>query len=259
MPANGWSAPVSEMLRPARGRRATAGRESRGALFEGGCRDRIMRRAVRGAAAAGIGEAFQPAVSKRRFRGGRCFGTVKRLLGLSRASCFGQEKAHGRMVTVAVRRNLLNAADMVATAPKAVATARALAGKARGRPRKGRGGGCSSSVIHLISPSASLKCNPGPPPERGRSPGGPGGPGLKDFPARGPDSAWNAAAVPSDPGVSGPSAGRKAPRRDRPGKGGRSPTEPRTVPPVCSFPPTSRQVQAPQGGCARPIASAGVR
>ncbi len=105
-------------------------------------------------------------------------------------------------------------------------------------------------------PSASLKCNPGPPPERGRSPGGPG---LKDFPARGPDSAWNAAAVPSDPGVSGPSAGRKAPRRDRPGKGGRSPTETRTVPPVWSFPPASRQVQAPQGGCARPIASAGVR
>ncbi len=114
-------------------------------------------------------------------------------------------------------------------------------------------------TIEEYFPSASLKCNPGPPPERGRSPGGPGGPGLKDFPARGPDSAWNAAAVPSDPGVSGPSAGRKAPRRDRPGKGGRSPTETRTVPPVCSFPPASRQVQAPQGGCARPIASAGVR
>ncbi len=68
--------------------------------------------------------------------------------------------------------------------------------------------------LRLRYPTSSPKCNTGPPPERGRGPSGGGGPVLRDFPARAPDSTRNTAAVPSDRSVTGPPGGGRAPRRE---------------------------------------------
>ncbi len=51
-------------------------------------------------------------------------------------------------------------------------------------------------------------------------------PVLRDFPARGPDSTRNAAAVPSDRSVTGPPGGGRAPRREVARPSGRDPHRP---------------------------------
>ncbi len=86
---------------------------------------------------------------------------------------------------------------------------------------------------------------------------------LKDFPARGPASTRNAAAVPSNRSVTGSSRGRRVPRLQavRPsGRGRGGPTETgRTRRQVPFLAPSASGDGRLQGGRTRTKASAGVR
>ncbi len=93
---------------------------------------------------------------------------------------------------------------------------------------------------YISSPRSALKCSTSPPPERGRGPSGGGGPVLRDFPARGPASTRNAAAVPSDRSVTGPPGGGRAPRREVARPSGRCVSRSRPT-------PKPREVARPSG------------
>ena len=80
---------------------------------EGRHRDGIRRKAVRGRPPRASEKRFDRPISKRRFRIGRCFGTMKRLFGLHRARYFGTARTHAQMIMAAISPNLPEAADEI--------------------------------------------------------------------------------------------------------------------------------------------------
>ena len=105
-----------------RARPACAGTANRSAL-RGRHRDGIMRKAVRNRPLRASGKRFNKRISKRRFRVGQCFGTMKRLFGLHRARYFGLAKTHARLAMAVIRQNLLKAANRITLNPQTPAIA----------------------------------------------------------------------------------------------------------------------------------------
>ena len=73
-----------------------------------------MRKAARNRPLRASAKRFNKLISKRRFRVGRCFGTMKRLFGLDRARYFGRAKTYAQLAKAAISQNLLKAANRIA-------------------------------------------------------------------------------------------------------------------------------------------------
>ena len=93
------------------------------AVLRGKHRDGIMRKAARNRSLRASEKRFNRMISKRRFRGEQCFGTMKRLFGLHRARYFGLAKTHAQLAMAAIGQNLLKAANKITLNPKTPAIA----------------------------------------------------------------------------------------------------------------------------------------
>ena len=117
-PANrAESGELETLIKGARAQRiladkAYASKDNR-AMLKGRHRDGIMRKAARGRALRPSEKRFNKLISKRRFRGEPCFGTMKRLFGLDRVRYFGRARTHARMVMAALSQTLLKAANKI--------------------------------------------------------------------------------------------------------------------------------------------------
>ena len=102
--------------------KAYASKANRASL-RGKHRDGIMRKAARGRPLRASGKRFNKLISKRRFRGEQCFGTMKRLFGLHRARYFGVAKTHAQLAMAVIGQNLLKAANKITLNPQTLAIA----------------------------------------------------------------------------------------------------------------------------------------
>ena len=114
--------------------KTSAGKASRNRL-RGYHRDGIMRKAARNRPLRQSEKRFRKLISKRRFRVGQCFGTMKMLFGFDRARYFGLAKTHARLVMAfdrppepmahcgLISQNLLKAANRTTLKPQTPAIA----------------------------------------------------------------------------------------------------------------------------------------
>ena len=93
------------------------------ARVRGKHRDGIMRKAARNRPLRASEKRFNKLISKRRFRGEQCFGTMKRLLGRHRARSFGVGKTHAQLAMAASGQNLLKTANKITLNPQTHAIA----------------------------------------------------------------------------------------------------------------------------------------
>ena len=82
-------------------------------MLVGKHRDGIMQKAARGRPPRACEKRFDKLISKRRFRGEQCFGTLKRLFGLARTRYFGRAKTHAQLAMAASGQNLLKVANKI--------------------------------------------------------------------------------------------------------------------------------------------------
>ncbi len=86
------------------------------AALRGKHRDGIKRKAVRNRPLCAAEKWFNEVISKRRFRVGQCFGTMKRLW--HRARCFGLAKTRVPLAMAAIGQNLLKTANKIKFTPQ---------------------------------------------------------------------------------------------------------------------------------------------
>ena len=127
-PANRAESPGSgTMIEGARAQRVLADRAYAGTAHRsaprGRHRDGIMGKAVRNRPLRASGKRFSKPISKRRFRVGQCFGTMKRLSGLHRARYSGLARTHARLAMAATGQNLPKAANRITLNPQTPAIA----------------------------------------------------------------------------------------------------------------------------------------
>jgi transposase, IS5 family len=106
-----------------------ASRANRAHLHQHSIKSAMMHKAQRNKALTQRQRNANKAISKTRYIVEQCFGTMKRLFGMSRASYLGTEKVNAQFTIKAMCLNLLKAANKICLLP-------ALVGSARAQPTK---------------------------------------------------------------------------------------------------------------------------
>ena len=99
-------------------------RANRAHLHQRGIKSALMHKAQRNKPMSSRQKSANKRISKTRYIVEQCFATMKRLFGMSRASCIGTKKVNAQFTLKAICLNLLKAANKICLKTESAAAVR---------------------------------------------------------------------------------------------------------------------------------------